>query len=323
MNFLRRHSTRLIYCLVLLGILMFGSKYTGFLSLATLANLLGDNSHLGIIAFGLTLVIITGGIDLSVGAMIGLSCLTTAELIQKGMPPLAAAACSLLIGLTIGLIHGYLIAYQRLAPFLVTLAGLFFCRGAALAINKESVTIDNPLVFTLASSGPNIAGAKFSIPALVLVFCMLLLAVVLRQTRFGRTLYAIGGNEQSANLMGLSVNKTLLGAYGLSGLFGAFGGVVFAIYTASGSASNGVGMELDAIAATVIGGCALSGGKGSVFGTFLGVLLLGLIQTMITFDGTLSSWWMKIAIGILLLFFVLIQRFATTDRAESATSPAR
>jgi ribose/xylose/arabinose/galactoside ABC-type transport system permease subunit len=99
--------------------------------------------------------------------------------------------------------------------------------------------------------------------------------------------------------------------------------VVFAIYTASGSASNGVGMELDAIAATVIGGCALSGGKGSVFGTFLGVLLLGLIQTMITFDGTLSSWWMKIAIGILLLFFVLIQRFATTDRAESATSPAR
>ena len=151
-------------------------------------------------------------------------------------------------------------------------------------------------------------GAK--IPLITMVFVVVLLAGVhaAKQTRFGRAVYAIGGNRQSAELMGLPVSRTLVGVYALSGVCAALGGVVFSLYTLSGNALTGTGMELDAIAAVVIGGTLLSGGYGSVFGSFIGVVILGIIQTAITFQGTLSSWWTKIFIGVLLLIFMLLQK---------------
>jgi len=218
---------------------------------------------------------------------------------------LAALAC----GALLGLIHGYLIVKFDLAPFLVTLSGLFLCRGLALWISKESIQISDPTLSKLASfTLPVGAGATLTLSSIMLILVMVKAGVIAKQTTFGRSVYAIGGGKNSAVLMGLKVPQTLVAVYVISGLSSAMGGIVFTIYTSSGNAIGGTGMELDAIACVVIGGTLLSGGYGSIFGTFLGVLILAIIQTAITFQGTLSSWWTKIAIGTLLLIFMLMQR---------------
>jgi simple sugar transport system permease protein len=206
---------------------------------------------------------------------------------------------------------------------LVTLAGLFLCKGIALRISQESVQIDHPVFHALTSWSLSLPGkASLSLPAILFLITLLKLGIIAKQTRFGRTVYAIGGNEASARLMGLPVNQTLLLTYVLSGVCAAFGGVLFTLYTSSGNAIGGTGLELDAIAAVVIGGTLLSGGYGSVFGTLLGILTIGVVQTAITFEGTLSSWWTKIAIGALLLAFMLVQRGLdlATRKGQAATA---
>lgn len=297
-----------------------GSKFPNFLTLRVLMNLLTDNAFLGVVAIGVTFVILTGGIDLSVGSMVGCCGIMAASLMKtQHLHPVIALGVPLLFGLGLGTFQGFLISKYNLPPFLVTLGGLFFCKGLALSISKESIQIDHPFFTHLANWSVQLPGrSSLTLPPIILLFTVIVGIFVARQTPFGRTIYAIGGNIQSARLMGLRVSRTLIGAYALSGFCAALGGAVFTLYTSSGNAISGVGLELDAIAAVVIGGTLLSGGYGSVFGTMLGIGILGVVQTAITFQGTLSSWWTKIAIGVLLLAFILVQKFV-----ESAASRVR
>lgn len=287
-----------------------GLLFKGFFGLGVFFGFILDGAFLGVIAVGLTFTILSGGIDLSVGSMVGCASIMTAVLIQnQHLHPLLAFVLVLAFGLLVGLGHGFLIQRFSLPPFLVTLAGLFLTRGAALWISKASVQIDHPFFKSLADFSVPLFGAA-KLPTVSLIFLIVLVAGILlaRQTRFGRTVYAIGGNENSAVLMGLPVARTKVAIYALSGFCSALAGIVFTIYTSSGNAIGGTGLELDAIAAVVIGGTLLSGGYGSIFGSFLGVLILGMIQQAITFQGTLSSWWTKIFIGTLLLVFMLMQK---------------
>ncbi len=279
-------------------------SYTGFFSTQVFLNLFIDNAFLLVIAIGMTFVILSGGIDLSVG-----STMVSAYLVQVlHWNPVLVVVCVLLIGLTLGAGMGALIHFFNLQPFIVTLAGMFFARGLCYLISINSMTITDPLYTTFAQTRIEIFGAFVS-PSVIIAIGMLAIAVYLAHyTRFGRTVYAIGGNEHSALLMGLPVGRTKIMVYAFSGFCAALGGVLFSFYMLSGYGLHALGTELDAIAAVVIGGTLLTGGFGYVIGTMFGVLILGVIQTLITFDGTLSSWWTKIVIGILLLVFCVAQR---------------
>ena len=204
---------------------------------------------------------------------------------------------------------GLLIQRYRLQPFVVTLAGMFLVRGAATLISVESIGIDNEFQRALAGLRiPIGGGASLSAGAMMALVVVAGATLVARSTQFGRTVYAIGGSQASAALMGLPVSSTIVRVYALSGFCAALGGLLYTMYTLSGYSLHATGLELDAIAAVVIGGTLLSGGIGQVQGTLFGVLVLGLIQTLITFDGNLSSWWTRIVIGVLLLAFCLLQR---------------
>lgn len=312
MNFLRKNLS-LVATAAILGVL-FGAAaffYPGFLSARVITSLFADNAFLGIAALGMTLVIFSGGIDLSVGAVIGFTSIFTATLVTgRGIAPGVAWACALLLGTGLGALMGTLIHVFRLPPFLITLAGMFLARGAGFWLNTESVGIQHPLYDRLANF--NLAlGEAVQIPAAALIFVVAVVVgyVVGHHTRFGRTLLAIGGNEQSAVLMGLPVASTKVAVYALNGFCAALAGIVATLYTGSGNPSMGIGLELDAIAVVVIGGTLLAGGRGHVLGTLLGILIFGTIQAAILFDGRLSSWWMRIVVGGLLLGFILLQRF--------------
>ncbi|TWT23805.1 sugar ABC transporter permease YjfF [Luteimonas marina] len=287
-----------------------GVLYDGFLSPQVFLNLFIDNGFLLIVAVGMTFVILTGGIDLSVGAVVAFSTVLLASLVQRhGWHPLAAIALVLALGTAFGALMGVAIQRYRLQPFVVTLAGMFLARGAAMLVSVDSIGIDHAFHVAVASLRiPLGGGASLSVGAAIALLVVAAGAVLAGMTRFGRTVYAIGGSEHSARLMGLPVDATLVRVYALSGLCSALGGVVCTFYMLSGYSLHATGLELDAIAAVVIGGTLLAGGSGYVLGTLFGVLVLGLIQTLIVFDGTLSSWWTKIAIGALLLAFCLMQR---------------
>jgi len=294
-----------------------GALFPGFWSARVVANLMSDNAFLGVVAIGLTFVILTGGIDLSVGAVVGCVSISVATLISRlGWHPAAAILLVLVAGTAFGLMQGALIQRLDLPPFLVTLAGLFFCRGLGLSISPDSIGIHDAWLAQVSDFRVAIAPkAWISFGALVMLALVVLMAGIARQTTFGRTVYALGGSERGAALMGLPTGATKVAVYGLSGLCAALGGVLFVLYTNSGNATAGVGLELDAIAAVVVGGTLLTGGYGSVFGSFVGVLIFGIVQTAITFDGTLSSWWSKIVTGVLLLGFILLQRAIPRVRA--------
>lgn len=297
-------------CLFVAMAIVGGVFYDGLLAPQVFANLLIDNAFLLIVAVGLTFVILAGGIDLSVGAVIALSTVAQAALIQRhGWPPLAAIGLVLMLGTGLGACMGLMIQRFALQPFVVTLAGMFLARGVATLISVDSIGIDHPLMVAVANVRiPLFAGASLSVGALVALAVVAVGVVLGGFTRFGRAVYAIGGNPQSASLMGLPVASTVIRVYALSGFCSALAGVVYALYMLSGYSQHALGLELDAIAAVVIGGTLLTGGRGHVAGTLCGVLILGLIQTMIAFDGRLSSWWTRIAIGLLLLVFCLLQR---------------
>jgi len=297
-----------IVCLLLY--LAAGFQYPGFSSLRVFINFFSDNAVLGIAAIGMTFVILSGGIDLSVGGVVGLISMVMALGIEKShVPALAVIPLVLLLGLGFGAAMGCLIHFYAMPAFLVTLAGMFLARGLAFVLKLESIPITRDLE-PLVSKASVPLGEVLEIPATALVFLITLaMAIAVAHfTRFGRNIYALGGNEQSAILMGLPVARTRIGVYALSGLCSALAGVVYAFYTFSGNPNAATGLELDAIAAVVIGGTVLSGGVGYLAGTLLGVLIFGIIQTAITFQGTLSSWWTRIVIGLLLLFFILLQK---------------
>ena len=293
------------------------SRYVnyGFGEPQVFLNLFIDNGYLLVAAVGATFVIMSGGIDLSVGSVIGFTTMLTAWLVQDvGLPLLVVIPISLGVGAFGGFLMGYVIHNFEIQPFIVTLAGLFLFRGLCLVISKESIAIDDSSVSSLAQTRVSLGMGDLSIGAVVALVVLAVAFYVLHYTRFGRRVYAIGGNEQSALLMGLPLGGTKIAVYTVSGFCSALAGLLFMLYIQSGDPLHAVGMELDAIAAVVIGGTLLTGGSGYVLGTLFGVLVLGLIKSIIQFEGTLSSWWTKIATGVLLCAFILIQRVMTTRK---------
>ncbi len=289
--------------------------YEGFFSARVFISLLSENAFLGIAAVGMTLVIFSGGIDLSVGAVIGFTSIFTATLVEKHhLAPGLAWLLGLAAGAGLGAGMGSLIHFFRLPPFLITLAGMFLARGAGFWISTDSIGINHAWYGRI--SGYEWVLGPTAIPAGALFLLAVMLAgwIVAHYTRFGRTLLAIGGNEQSALLMGLPIGPAKIGVYALNGFCAALAGIVATFYTGSGNPSMGIGLELDAIAIVVIGGTLLTGGRGHMLGTLLGVLIFGTIQAAILFDGRLSSWWMRIVVGALLLVFILLQRFFLRKR---------
>ncbi|MBT0570112.1 sugar ABC transporter permease YjfF [Curvibacter sp. CHRR-16] len=307
----------LVTMLLCLGMAGYGSvAYNGFFTVQAFLNLLIDNAFLLIVAVGMGFVILTGGIDLSVGAVVALSTMVLAQLVEKlHWPIVPAIAVVLLMGASLGALMGWLIQRFRLQPFIVTLAGMFLARGLCYLISIDSISITDEAYTALAQWRLPIGSeASLSLGAVLGLLVWLLAMVLAHGTEFGRTVYAIGGNEQSALLMGLPVARTTMLVYAISGMCSALGGVVFTFYMLSGYGLHAVGMELDAIAAVVIGGTLLSGGVGYMAGTLFGVLTLGLIQALIMFDGTLSSWWTRIMIGGLLFAFCVLQRLVQAKK---------
>ena len=308
---------------LLLAMVLFGSlMYTGFFSAQVFLNLLIDNAFLLVVAVGMTFVILTGGIDLSVGSVVALTTMVTAALVEhRHWPPGLVIAITLVGGAVFGALQGWLIHRFRLQPFIVTLAGMFLARGLCYVISIDSISITDPTFTSISRAHFDVVpGVGLSVGALVALAVFALALFVAHGTAFGRNVYAIGGSEHSAVLMGLPVRGTVVGVYALSGFCAALGGMLFTFYTLSGYGLHATGMELDAIASVVIGGTLLAGGVGLVAGTLCGVLMLGLIQTLISFDGSLSAWWTKIVIGGLLLGFCLLQRL--TQRGEAGAEPA-
>lgn len=273
-------------------------------------NLFINNASLLIISIGLTTVILTKGIDLSVAGVIAMISAASAALLKAGWNAGVVIPLMLLIGIAFGFIMGCIIHYLKVEPFIVTLMGLFFARGMAYIITLSSLTITNDTYRYLALTKlyiPFLKNAYLYIPSLIGPILLLVTFYLLKYTRFGRTVYAIGNNEQSACLMGLPVARTKIIVYSYGGLCSAIGGIVFSISLLSGYGGYAPGMELDAIASVVIGGTLLSGGVGNVIGTLFGVLINGTIVSILQFNGTLSSWWTRIGVGLLTLIFIGIQ----------------
>ncbi len=282
-------------------------------------NLFIDNAFLIIVAVGMSFVILSGGIDLSVGSLIALTTMVSASLVeQHGWSPWAVLPLVLLMGTAFGATRGFLIERFRLQPFIVTLAGMFMARGLCYLIRIDSISITNAFYSAVSQWRIPVWGtASISVGAVIAIVVLIAAVFVAHCTPFGRAVYAVGGSESSAMLMGLPVRLTLIGVYTLSGFCSALAGVVFTFYMLSGYGLHAVGLELDAIAAVVIGGILLTGGVGYVAGTLFGVLRLGIIQTLISFDGTLSSWWTRIVVGALLFVFCLLQRLFTARAAAA------
>ncbi|MFD2178914.1 galactofuranose ABC transporter, permease protein YjfF [Veronia pacifica] len=302
-----------------------GLMFESFFSVRVLTNLFNDNAFLIVAAVGLTLVIISGGIDLSVGAMIACVGVSVSVMIEHyHFHPLLAFAVVLVIATAFGSLMGYLIDAYDLPPFIVTLAGMFFLRGLSLVISLESVPISHSFYDAISDFSIDLPdNGSITVSTLILIAVVGIFTLIAHYTPFGRHIYAIGGSESSSVLLGIPVNKTKIMVYATSSFLAALAGILFTFYTFSGYALSAMGLELDAIASAVIGGTLLSGGVGYVIGTLFGVLIQGTIQTIITFDGTLNSWWTKIIIGVLLFFFILIQKIISSGVINKIASKAK
>ncbi|UHD46240.1 sugar ABC transporter permease YjfF [Aureimonas altamirensis] len=298
------------------------TQYPNMLSSRVIANLLTDNAFLGIAAVGMTFVILSGGIDLSIGSVIAFTSVFLAVTISAGLSPFVALPLLLVVTAAFGAVMGAAIHYLTMPPFVVTLAGMFLARGAAFLISTDSVPLSDPVLSAISSFYIRLpGGGRLTAIAMAMLVVFVVGGILAQRTRFGANVYALGGNAQSAELMGVPVARTTILIYALSGFLAGLSGIVYTLYTSAGYSLATVGVELDAIAAVVIGGTLLTGGTGLVAGTFVGLLIQGLIQTYIVFDGTLSSWWTKIAIGFLLFAFIVLQRVILW-RSEARTAAA-
>jgi simple sugar transport system permease protein len=308
---LLRHGPLLTTIAVFVVIYIIGGQlYPAMLKPQVIVNLFINNASLLLVSIGLTFVILTGGIDLSVGGMIALTSTASAAMLKAGVSPFVVMPLMIALGIAFGITMGGLIQFLKVQPFIATLMGLFFARGVAYLISLTSITITDPVYKWLALTSlplPMFENAYVYIPTLVGPLMLVIAVYILFWTRFGRTLFAIGNNEQSALLMGLPVARTKVLAYGLSGFCSALAGIVTSISLLAGYGQFASGMELDAIASVVIGGTLLTGGVGNVIGTLFGVLINGTIVSLLQFNGTLSSWWTRIGVGVLTLIFIGIQ----------------
>jgi len=298
-------------------------KYDNFLSISTFLNIFNDNAHLMIAGIGVTFVLITGGIDISISSTVAFTGVFSAFLLGKGLPPFAVIPLLLIIGAFLGAGMGALIHYFKMQPFIVTLAGMFLMRGLCVVISEDSIPITDPFFKSMALGKISIKlgeakalNGKIYYYVFILLLVLLVATYVLKETRFGRSIYALGGNEQSAALMGLNVAKIKISAYAISGFCAALAGIVYSFYTLAGYGLQNVGMELEALSSAVIGGTLLTGGVGTVVGTTIGTMIQGIIQNIVTYQN-LNTWWTKVTIAGLLCFFIVIQRIIAI-RSEKA-----
>lgn len=304
----------------------------GFTTLRTFVNFFTDNAYYGISAVGMTMVLITGGIDLSVASVQSLTGMLIAYGYTKlGISPVYTMLLSILIGVGLGILMGSAIHYLNVPPFITTLTGNFLARGVCSLISRESISIDHPLINKLAGFKITLYHlvdgqwekikpiTSISLPVLIFIVMIILGTILMQHTRFGRNVYAVGGNEQSAKLMGLPVARTKIAVYAINGFCSALAGIAYVLVVKSGWNMALQGGELEVISCAVIGGTLLTGGVGYMIGTMFGVLLKSVIPALITFNGHLNSWWGKIATGALLLLFIVIQKAVVsyTDKKKA------
>ena len=303
------------------GCVAYGSK--GFTNLQTFLNILRSNAGLICVACGMTCVMLTGGIDISVGSLVAMDCM----LLAYGMANWHISAplmclLVLVIGLVFGLVQGFCVGYLEIQPFIVSMAGMFFARGmtAVISTDQLSITADisqtfydwaNFRIYLPFGGVPNRKGVVimpyFGIGVVIALLVLVLIFLMLRYTKFGRSLYAVGGSAQSAAMMGLNVKKTQMKAYVLCSLLTSIGGICYCMNTMAASVSQATGLEMQAIASSVIGGTLLTGGVGNVIGTLFGVLINGTISAIVQTNGKLASSWPNILTAALLCFFIVLQ----------------
>ena len=308
------------------GMIVFADK--GFAKPQMFLNLFVSNAGLLVIACGLTIVMITGGIDISVGSVTALVCMVVADLMEnKGMSAYVAVLAALVIGLLFGIVQGFLISYLEIQPFIVTLAGMFFGRGMTAIVSTDMISIKNEVFLSWANfrfympfgsvnKKGNFIPAYIPPTVIIAVVVVIIIAILLKYRKFGRKLYAIGGNRQSALMMGLDVKKTIFKAYVLDGFLAGLGGLLFCLNSCAGFVEQAKGLEMDAISSAVIGGTLLSGGVGTPVGSLFGVLIQGTISSLITTQGSLSSWWVRIVLSALLCFFIVLQSVISSAKKK-------
>ena len=303
------------------GCLMYADKEFG--RLQNFLNVMINNAGLIIVACGVTCVMLTGGIDISVGSVVAMTCMfMSVGLEEWGMSSGVLIALILLIGVVFGAVQGFCIAYLEIQPFIVTMAGLFFARGMTAVISTQQVSVPFESWFGQLSQIkceiPFGIGAYLNkkgvlvtpyvrITVVIALIVALITFLMLRYTKFGRSPYAVGGNQQSAALMGLNVKKTRMLSHVLCSFYATLGGLCFCLNTMCGTPTQATGLEMDAISSAVIGGTLLTGGVGNVVGTLFGVLINGTISSLVKFNGKLVASWANIITAVLLCFFILLQ----------------
>jgi simple sugar transport system permease protein len=303
------------------GCIVYGSQ--GFAHLQTFLNILINNAGLLCVACGTTCVMLTGGIDISVGSLVAMDCMFLAVGMERwGLSSPVLMLLVLLIGLVFGCVQGFCIAYLDIQPFIVTMAGLYFARGMTAVIDTNQVSIVSDALFVKLSNMkleiPFGIGAYTNkkgvlqipymrVSVVVSLLIVLIIFLMLKYTKFGRSIYAVGGNSQSATLMGLDVRKTKMKTYVLASFLASIGGICYCLNTMCGTTTQATGLEMDAISSAVIGGTLLTGGVGNVVGTLFGVMINGTISTLVKMNGKLISSWANIVTAILLCFFIVLQ----------------
>ncbi len=310
--------TIVVFFLMYIGAIIFQGR--GFLKPQTFFNILNANAALIITACGMSIVMICGGIDISVGgvvALVSMSCAVYLDFHDGNV--FGAIIVALLIGLAFGLIQGFLVAYLDIQPFIVSLAGMFFARGMTTIVHTAPFNVENEAFVALKGTRINVPGfgsvnklgnyvnAYVEIGVIVALLVVIAFFVILRWTKLGRAFYAVGGNAQSALMLGINVKKTKFMSHLICGVLAGIAGFVYFMHVGSGSASHATGMEMNAIASSIIGGTMLTGGVGNVVGTLFGVLSLATIQNIVSSAGLDQAWWTGITIAAMLCIFLVVQ----------------
>ena len=283
-------------------------------------NILNNNASLIVLSCGMSIVMITGGIDISVGGVTCLVCMVSAvNLERQGGNLFTVILIGLGIGLAFGVVQGFLVAHLGIQPFIISLAGMFFAKGMTTIVSKEPVRVTNEAFLAVKDTRVTVPGlgsynklnqyipAYVEVGVIIALVVVVLLFCLLRWTRLGRAFYAVGGNSQSANMLGINVRRTKFLAHVLCSLLAGLGGILYFLHVGSGDVANAAGDEMNAIASSIIGGTLLTGGVGNIAGTFFGVLSLNTIKRIVASLGFDQAWWSNITVAAMLCLFLVIQ----------------
>ena len=318
-----------VFFLMYIGAMIFEGE--GFLKPQTFFNILNNNAALIILSCGMSIVMITGGIDISVGGVTALVSMSCAVLLdQKGGNIFQSILLALAIGLAFGVVQGFLVAYLDIQPFIITLAGMFFARGMTTIVSKVPFNVSNEAFVKLKDTHITVPGmgsynrlgkyvnAYVEIGVIVALLIVVIMFCILRWTKLGRSFYAVGGNNQSALMLGINVRRTKFLSHVICGLLAGIGGFVYFLHVGSGSPSHATGAEMNAIASSIIGGTMLTGGVGNIIGTLFGVLSLSTIQNIVSSAGLQDAWWTGITVAAMLCLFLVIQSVLMAKRHKAS-----